>query len=245
MTAIVRTEGLRKSYVLPGRRVDAVRGLDLRIETPGFYAIMGPSGSGKSTLLHLLAALDRPDAGTIEVGGRRVDTLDETQLTRYRRRDMGLVFQQFNLLPTLTALDNVALPAMLDGVPETDRRTRAAELLERLGLGERMGHRPDALSGGEQQRVAIARALFFKPPVLFADEPTGALDSRTSRELWTLLGELARDQGSTILMVTHEPDAASHCERVFVLRDGVIADTFDVEDLDAAGVAARSHRALG
>lgn len=245
MSAIVRTQGLHKSYVLPGRRVEAVRGLDLQIDHPGFFAIMGPSGSGKSTLLHLLAALDRPDAGTIEVGGRRVDTMSETALTQYRRRDIGLVFQQFNLLPTLTALDNVALPAMLDGVAESERRDRANELLARLGLADRVHHRPDALSGGEQQRVAIARALFFSPPVLFADEPTGALDSRTSRELWSLLRELADAQASTILMVTHEPDAASHCERVFVLRDGVIADTFDVENLDAAGVATRAHRTLG
>jgi len=245
MPAIVRTRGLRKSYVLPGRRVEAVRGLDLEIERPGFFAIMGPSGSGKSTLLHLLAALDRPDEGTIEVGGRRVDEMGEAELTRYRRRDIGLVFQQFNLIPTLTAIDNVALPAMLDGVPDGERRDRATELLERLGLAERMRHRPEALSGGEQQRVAIARALFFSPPVLFADEPTGALDSRTSRELWSLLRELAEQRESTILMVTHEPDAASHCERVFVLRDGVIADDFDVEGLDAAGVASRAHSALG
>ena len=245
MPPIVRTRGLRKSYALPGRRVEAVRGLDLEIDRPGFFAIMGPSGSGKSTLLHLLAALDRPDEGTIEVGGRRVDQLDEAALTRYRRRDIGLVFQQFNLIPTLTALDNVALPAMLDGVPDGERRDRATELLERLGLAERLRHRPEALSGGEQQRVAIARALFFSPPVLFADEPTGALDSRTSRELWSLLRELAGQKASTILMVTHEPDAASHCERVFVLRDGVIGDDFDVEGLDAAGVASRAHRALG
>lgn len=245
MSSIIRTLGLRKSHALQGRRVEAVRGLDLEIEQPGFFAIMGPSGSGKSTLLHLLAALDTPDAGSIEVGGRRVDRMDEARLTRYRRREIGLVFQQFNLLPTLTALDNVALPAMLDGVPEADRRRRAEELLDRLGLSDRTHHRPAALSGGEQQRVAIARALFFSPPVLFADEPTGALDSRTSRELWSLLSDLASEGGSTVLMVTHEPDAASHCERVFVLRDGVIADSFDVEGLDAAGVATRSHRALG
>lgn len=245
MSSIIRTHGLRKSHALQGRRVEAVRGLDLEIERPGFFAIMGPSGSGKSTLLHLLAALDTPDAGSIEVGGRRVDRMDEARLTRYRRREIGLVFQQFNLLPTLTARDNVALPAMLDGVPEAERRERAEELLDRLGLSDRIHHRPAALSGGEQQRVAIARALFFSPPVLFADEPTGALDSRTSRELWSLLSDLASEGGSTVLMVTHEPDAASHCERVFVLRDGVIADSFDVEGLDAAGVATRSHRALG
>jgi putative ABC transport system ATP-binding protein len=245
MSPIIRTHGLRKSHALQGRRVDAVRGLDLEIERPGFFAIMGPSGSGKSTLLHLLAALDTPDAGTIEVGGLRVDQMNEARLTRYRRREIGLVFQQFNLLPTLTALDNVALPAMLEGMPEAPRRRRAEELLDRLGLADRIQHRPAALSGGEQQRVAIARALFFSPPVLFADEPTGALDSRTSRELWSLLSDLASEGGSTVLMVTHEPDAASHCERVFVLRDGVIADSFDVEGLDAAGVATRSHRALG
>ena len=245
MLPIIRTHGLRKSHALQWRRVEAVRGLDLEIERSGFFAIMGPSGSGKSTLLHLLAALDTPDAGSIEVGGLRVDQMNEARLTRYRRREIGLVFQQFNLLPTLTALDNVALPAMLEGMPEATRRQRAEELLDRLGLADRMHHRPAALSGGEQQRVAIARALFFSPPVLFADEPTGALDSRTSRELWRLLSDLATEGGSTVLMVTHEPDAASHCERVFVLRDGVIADSFDVEGLDAAGVATRSHRALG
>ncbi|MFK7960148.1 MAG: ABC transporter ATP-binding protein [Phycisphaerales bacterium] len=245
MPPIIRTENVRKSYVLPGRTVEAVRGVSLQIDEPGFYAIMGPSGSGKSTLLHLLAALDRPDTGEIEVGGQRIDALSETELTRYRRRGIGLVFQQFNLIPTLTAIDNVALPAMLDGVDATERTARAAELLERLGLGQRMHHRPDAMSGGEQQRVAIARALSFKPPVVFADEPTGSLDSATSRELWSLLGELAEQQGTTILMVTHEPEAASHCERVLLLRDGTIADTFDVEGLDAAGLAARAQRALG
>ncbi len=238
----IRVRGLRKTYRSGARSVEAVRGLDLQIDEPGFYAVMGPSGSGKTTLLHLLAGLDRPDAGEIEVAGLRIDTLPERELTLYRRRRIGIVFQQFNLLPTLSALDNAILPGTLDGRPAAELRRRGLELLETLGLGERADHRPDAMSGGEQQRVAIARALLFDPPVLFADEPTGNLDSATSDRLWDQLNRLAAERRMIVLMVTHEPAAATRCRRVFVLRDGILSGAFDAEGLDAGGLAVRASQ---
>ncbi|MEO1009346.1 MAG: ABC transporter ATP-binding protein [Planctomycetota bacterium] len=240
--ATIRCRGVRKSYTLGDRRVEALRGLDMEIEGPGFYAIMGQSGSGKSTLLHLMAAMDVPDAGSIEVAGVRVEALSEREATAYRRRTIGVIFQQFNLIPTLTARENVELPGALAGEPAKTLADRSAELLGRLGVGDRADHRPDALSGGEQQRVAIARALLFRPGVILADEPTGALDSQTSELLWGLLAELAREQRSTVLMVTHEPAAAVHCERVLLMRDGVLDGQIETEGLDAAGVAARYHQ---
>ncbi len=237
---MIRCRDVHKAYRLGGSRVPALRGVDLEVTGPGFYGIMGASGSGKSTLLHLLAALDTPDTGEIEIAGERVDTMRERELTRFRRRGVGVVFQQFNLLPTLTARQNVELPALLAGEPESWARGRAGELLEALGLAARADHRPDALSGGEQQRVAIARALLFAPPVLLADEPTGALDSRTSAALWTLLGSLARERSMTVVMVTHEPAAAAQCQQVYVLADGRVAGRFETGGLDAAGVATRA-----
>lgn len=230
---------VHKSYSLGGRTITALRGVNLSIEEPGFYGIMGQSGSGKSTLLHLLSALDRPDSGTITLAGRSIETLTEKEATAFRRREIGIVFQQFNLIPTLTALENVELPGILNGDPLSVLRPRSTELLDRLGLNGRGNHRPDALSGGEQQRVAIARALIYTPPVLFADEPTGNLDSQSSAKLWTLLRELAQEKKMLVIMVTHEPAAATHCQRVFVLRDGLVTDTIETEGLDAAGVAAR------
>ena len=237
----IRLAGVTKTYKNSERSVHALRGVDLQINEPGFYAIMGPSGSGKSTLLHLLAALDRPEAGTIEIDGSRVDVMSESQLTLFRRRRIGIVFQQFNLISTLSALENVTLPAMLDGVPVAERHERGMDLLDALGLRDRADHRPDALSGGEQQRVAIARALFFEPAVLLADEPTGNLDSATSENLWKLLQDLADQRRLTALMVTHEPSAAAHCRRVFVIRDGLIEKTFDVDGIDAAELATRAQ----
>ena len=180
---ILSVKGVTKRYVAGGNPVPALRGVDLQIDEPGFYAIMGQSGSGKTTLLHLLAALDRPDEGQIHIAGTSVHSMDERQATQFRRRGIGIVFQQFNLISSLTAQENVELPGMLAGEPAGAMRARSAELLERLGLGDRLDHRPDALSGGEQQRVAIARALLFAPPVLYADEPTGNLDSASSRRL--------------------------------------------------------------
>jgi putative ABC transport system ATP-binding protein len=236
---VVRCAGVYKSYRMGDRDIPALRGVDLEIPDPGFYAIMGHSGSGKSTLLHLLAALDRPDSGEISLAGRSIHDLDERSATLFRRRQLGIIFQQFNLIPTLTARENVELPGMLAGDEPAGLRKRSDELLDRLGVHGRADHRPDALSGGEQQRVAIARALLFAPPVILADEPTGNLDSVSSGKLWRLLGEITRDNSTTIIMVTHEPAAAVHCRRIFVLSDGRVTGTIDTEGLDVSGVAAR------
>lgn len=233
------------TYRLGARSVEALRGLDLEIAGPGFFAIMGRSGSGKTTLLHLLGGLDRPDAGEIVVAGTRVHELDERGLTAYRRRGVGIVFQSFNLIPTMSAVENVELPGLLAGDDASSLRKRSLELLGSLGLADRASHRPESMSGGEQQRVAICRALLCEPPVLLADEPTGNLDSNTSEQLWTLLGEVARDHATTVVMVTHEPEAAAHCERVHLIHDGRHAGEFATGGMDAGGVAARAGRALG
>ncbi len=238
--AIVRAQGVRKTYRTGNRPVEALRGADLVIERPGFYAIMGASGSGKSTLLYLLAGLDRADAGEIEVGGERIDRMDEHALTLFRRRKIGVVFQQYNLLPTLSALDNVMLPGVLDGMPRAALADRARGLLATLGLEDRMDHRPEALSGGEQQRVAIARALLFEPGVVFADEPTGALDSANAERLWKMLDRLATERNIAVLMVTHEPAAAAHCRTVFVIRDGVVAGSFETRGMHASDLVVRA-----
>jgi putative ABC transport system ATP-binding protein len=230
----IRVSNVHKAYHLAGRRIPALNGVDLSVSEPGFYGIMGPSGSGKSTLLHLLAALDRPDSGEIEVAGARLDALRERDLTLFRRHSVGIIFQQFNLISTLNALENVTLPALLDGMNTRERNKRGMALLDQLGLARRADHRPDALSGGEQQRVAIARALFFHPTVLYADEPTGNLDSETSDQVWTLLGDIAAEQKLIVLMVTHEPSAASHCRHVFMLRDGRIKGAFDLDETHVA-----------
>lgn len=242
---MIRCAGVTKSYDLAGRSVQALRGVDLDIPSPGFYAIMGRSGSGKSTLLHLLCALDRPDKGEIEVSGQAIHRLTEREATEFRGTQIGIVFQQFNLISTLSARENVELPGDLQGRDRADLRRRSTELLDRLGLADRMDHLPQAMSGGEQQRVAIARSLLFKPRVLFADEPTGNLDSGSSAKLWSLLGEIAQEDEMTVLMVTHEATAAAHCEKVFVLADGRVSGSFEVEGLDGIGVAARSAELAG
>jgi len=239
---MLRCVDVHKAYAAGERRVEALRGASLELEGPGFHAIMGASGSGKSTLLALLAALDKPDKGEIEVAGVAVHSLSEREATRYRRRTIGIIFQQFNLVPTLTAVENTELPMLLAGERPAAGRARAMELLDRLGLADRASHRPDAMSGGEQQRVAIARSLVFAPPVILADEPTGNLDSTASEHLWALLAQLASEQNTTVIMVTHEPAAAAHCGRAFVLRDGVFTHTIDTEGLDAAGVASRYRK---
>ena len=239
----ISVRGVEKSYAPAargGRAVNALRGADLTIEAPGFYAVMGRSGSGKSTLLHLLAGLDRPERGEIVVGGTAVHSLSEADLVRYRRRGIGIIFQQFNLIPTLDALGNVMLPGLLDGMHERDLRERARALLGELGLADRSMHRPDTLSGGEQQRVAIARALLLDPPVVLADDPTGSLDSTTSAALWRLLEDTADRRGLTVLMVTHEPVAASHCRRTFILHDGRVAGSLESHGIDPSQLAHRS-----
>jgi putative ABC transport system ATP-binding protein len=236
---MIRCVNVHKSYHLGDRRVDALRGVDLAIATAGYYAIMGASGSGKSTLLHLLGALDKPDQGEVFVDGEALHELGERDLTRFRQRRLGIVFQQFNLIPTLTARENVELPGLLAGENQKTLSARSSQLLDALGVARRADHRPDALSGGEQQRVAIARSLLFSPRVILADEPTGNLDSNSSEKLWSLLADVAREHETTIVMVTHEPAAAVHCQAVYVLRDGVISGMIDTEGLDATGVATR------
>lgn len=236
----IRVGSLHKSYRLGDRRVDALNGMDLEITEPGFFAVMGASGSGKSTLLHLLAGLDKADRGTLEVLGIRVDELPEHELTRYRRHTVGVMFQRFNLLPTLTAYENVVLPGVLDKRPPAELRERGMGLLEEMGLADRSRHRPDALSGGEQQRVAIARALFFAPQILFADEPTGNLDTLSSERLWSTMEDLADKRNMIVLMVTHEAEAASRCRKVFLVKDGCSAGVIDAEDLEPSELAARA-----
>lgn len=249
---MLNIDNIYKSYTTGGRVVQALRGASMSIDGPGFYAIMGASGSGKTTLLHLLGAMDKPDGGTITIGGERIDRLSERALTNFRRRRVGIVFQAFNLLPTLTAVENAELPGLLGGDDPAKIRARAMELLESLGVSHRASHRPDSLSGGEQQRVAIARALLYRPALVLADEPTGALDSKNAEALWSLLGRVAREQQTTVVMVTHEPAAAAHCRRVFVLLDGAITGSIDVPEQhddgakgNASLVAARYQQLIG
>ncbi len=242
MSFAVQITDLRKSYTQGQRIVPALQGVNLRVEDGEFVAIMGASGSGKSTLLHLCAALDRYESGSIDIAGQKLETLGEAELTLFRRRRIGIVFQQFNLIPTLSAYENIALPLQLDGLDARAYAPRIENLLRILQIDHRADHRPDALSGGEQQRVAIARALVMEPPVLFADEPTGNLDSHSADQFWTLLEDAARTLRLTIVMVTHEPSAAQHARRVVVLRDGRVAGEFAPDDFaDPALLAAHYH----
>jgi putative ABC transport system ATP-binding protein len=201
---LIRTDRLSRVYAAARVQVAALQDVSLRVAEGAFVAVTGASGSGKSTLLNLLGGLDTPTAGTIEVRGKRISDLSKEELALYRRHAVGMIFQSFNLIPSLSALENVALPMIFADVPKRERRARAAEMLERVGLAPRLRHRPAELSGGEQQRVAIARALVNRPQVLLADEPTGNLDSRTAREIVGILAELNRGQGLTVVMVSHE-----------------------------------------
>src|SRR2546427_62449 len=205
-----------------GGVVRALRGIDIQIRRNEFVAIMGPSGSGKSTLMNLIGCLDTPTAGEYWLNGQKVSDLSDDELARIRNKEIGFVFQTFNLLPRATSLHNVELPLIYAGMPAQARRQQAARALERVGLGDRMAHKPNELSGGQRQRVAIARALVNEPSILLADEPTGNLDSATSAELMGVFADLHR-QGQTIVMVTHEHDIAAHAARVVTLRDGLIA----------------------
>jgi putative ABC transport system ATP-binding protein len=219
---VVRTVGLARRYKMGDASVDALRGVDLEIARGEFVALVGPSGSGKSTVLNLIGGLDRPTEGEIWIDGKELSASDEKTLTRHRRQHVGFVFQSFNLLPRLTAEENVALPLMFGGVAEKERLVRARELLERVGLTERLTHRPTQLSGGEQQRVAIARALVGQPALLLADEPTGNLDTTTGVEIMRLLKDLNQEHGLTLLVVTHDPEVAAFADRTVCLRDGQV-----------------------
>ena len=218
---VILTHKLARDYDMGGEVVHALRGVDIQIRRNEFVAIMGPSGSGKSTLMNLIGCLDTPTAGEYWLNGQKVSDLSDDELARIRNKEIGFVFQTFNLLPRATSLHNVELPLIYAGMPAQARRQQAARALERVGLADRMTHKPNELSGGQRQRVAIARALVNEPSILLADEPTGNLDSATGEEIMRLFEEL-HDQGQTILLVTHEHDIAAHARRQIHLRDGKI-----------------------
>ncbi|MFF5405759.1 ABC transporter ATP-binding protein [Streptomyces misionensis] len=230
--------GVTKVYGKDGTQVRALDGVSVEIPRGSFTAVMGPSGSGKSTFLHCAAGLDRPTSGSASVGGVELTRLGETALTKLRRRRVGFVFQSFNLVPSLTVRQNIELPLRLAGERLDDAWLR--EILERVGLADRTGHRPGELSGGQQQRVAIARALVTRPDVIFGDEPTGALDTVTAREILALLRACVDEAGQTVVMVTHDPGAASYADRVLFLADGALAGRLDAPT--AESVAERMTR---
>ena len=219
---VIRTEGLIKTYEMGAEQVHALQGVDLEIRRGEYVAIMGPSGSGKSTLMNLIGCLDSPTSGRYWLAGRLVSDLDDDELAYIRNKEIGFVFQTFNLLPRATALHNVELPLIYNGTPAEERIQKATVALERVDLGDRMNHKPNELSGGQRQRVAIARALVNDPSIVLADEPTGNLDSKTGEEIMGLFENLYR-QGNTIIVVTHEMDIAQHAHRVIFIRDGKIA----------------------
>jgi len=219
---IILTHKLTREYDMGSELIRALRGVSVQIQKNEYVAVMGPSGSGKSTLMNLIGCLDTPTSGEYWLNSQKVSDLADDELARIRNKEIGFVFQTFNLLPRADALHNVELPLIYAGMSARSRRERAAHALERVGLGNRMDHKPNELSGGQRQRVAIARALVNEPSILLADEPTGNLDSTTSQEIMGVFAEL-HHQGQTVVMVTHEQDIAAHAERVITLRDGIVA----------------------
>jgi putative ABC transport system ATP-binding protein len=226
---LLRAEDLHKTYVTGEARVTALAGVSFTVEAGDFVALMGPSGCGKSTLLHVSGAMDRPTSGTLRLNDRDLSAMGDDELTRVRREQVGFVFQFFNLLPTLTVSDNIALPCLLAGVEDQEAERRARSLAERVGIAHRLSHYPQQISGGEMQRAAIARALVHQPSLLVADEPTGNLDSENGANVLALIGELNKELGVTVLMATHAADVAAAASRVLKMKDGRFAESLASE----------------
>lgn len=219
--SLIDIKQIRRDFQLGSETINVLKGIDLQINKGEYVALMGPSGSGKSTLMNLLGCLDTPTSGQYVLNGKDVSIMEDDELAEIRNKEIGFVFQTFNLLPRTTALDNVALPMIYAGFSKADRTERAKEVLNQVGLGDRMDHQPNQLSGGQRQRVAVARALVNKPSIILADEPTGNLDSKTSIEIMKLFGEI-HNNGNTVILVTHEEDIAQHAHRIIRLKDGLI-----------------------
>jgi putative ABC transport system ATP-binding protein len=239
--AILETHGIRKRYNLGQVTVDALDGVDFSVAAGEFVAIMGPSGSGKSTLLHMLGGLDQPTEGQVTLAGKNLSILKDDQITLVRRRNVGFIFQFYNLVPTLTAEENVALPLLIDGKRVSDYQDRIDRLLALVGVADRRRHKPDELSGGQQQRVAIARAFITEPSIVLADEPTGNLDSKSGDEVLKLLRRSCDEFGQTIIMVTHDAKAASFADRIVFLKDGSIVDQLELEGARGEGAKILEH----
>jgi putative ABC transport system ATP-binding protein len=218
---LIKISALKRNFVLGSETIYVLKGIDLEINKGEYVALMGPSGSGKSTLMNLLGCLDTPTSGTYILNGKDVSKMHDDELAEIRNKEIGFVFQTFNLMPRTTALDNVALPMVYAGYSKSERYERATEVLTQVGLADRMDHKPNELSGGQRQRVAVARALVNKPSIILADEPTGNLDSKTSEEIMALFGEIHKN-GNTVILVTHEEEIAAYAHRIIRLRDGII-----------------------
>jgi len=240
MSTLIEIHGLTKTYIMGADTVQALKGVDLKISKNEYTALMGPSGSGKSTLMNLLGCLDSPTSGSYYLNGNDVSHMVDSELAEVRNKEIGFVFQTFNLLPRLSALENVALPLIYSGVNKPARLERASEVLHMVGLGDRMTHKPNELSGGQRQRVAIARALVNRPSIILADEPTGNLDSKTSDEIMKILEQI-HSQGNTIILVTHEPDVSLHAHRIVRLKDGEIESDVTNPNIVKYNVRAGAH----
>jgi len=243
--SLIETRQLTKIYGTGETAVIALDHINLSVEQGEFVAVMGPSGCGKSTLLHLLGGLDRPSEGTVTIDGIDLADMNDDELTCLRRRRMGFVFQFFNLIPVLTAVENASLPVTLDGIKPAEARQRASAWLARFGLGDRLTSRPDQLSGGQQQRVAVARALAAEPALVLADEPTGNLDTRSGDEIAALLRKVTKEFGRTVIMVTHDPRIAAYADRIIFLKDGVIVDETNLERRGTAETIADKIKEIG
>jgi len=231
-TPIIDIKGITRDFQLGSETVNVLKGIDLVINKGEYVALMGPSGSGKSTLMNILGCLDTPTSGSYILNGKQVSEMHDDELAEIRNKEIGFVFQTFNLMPRTTALDNVALPMVYAGFSKVDRNKRATEVLTQVGLADRMDHKPNQLSGGQRQRVAVGRALVNKPSIILADEPTGNLDSKTSVEIMKLFGEI-HSNGNTVILVTHEEDIAAHAHRIIRLRDGIIENDFQNKEIVA------------